>query len=273
LYDDSKKLMESGDFTQYSKKDFYKNLYSELRNATDASIEATLGRAGYNEARSQYAAVRKAEDAIRNGANKYLQAGGQGQVGSLADFWSIEELVSGNIGKAATVQGTKQLLKYFKDKDVKVDRLFSEAAKLRKKPSPIVQTEVVDRIFNENRRFSEADILEQQKRLSGPKANIQIETEKRLGLPNLSAEKQGRAGYSDVPPIGNQRRINQESTGTVIVSGETASLERMPIPELENYIQSRYASGARQRELDMLENLYQKRVRGLHVEYKGRKVR
>lgn len=281
LYDDSQKLMQSGDFTQYSKKDFYKNLYGDLRKATDDSIVETLGRAGYSDARSQYAAVRGAEDAIKNGANKYLQSTNQGQTGALADFWAIEELISGNVAKAATVKGTKEILKYFKDKDRKVDMLFSEAEKLKKRPDPVVSAEAVDRIMKYSKDFQEADIVpEKPLGIPAPRVLEGLPSgEKRIGLPNLPAEKMGQTMSRTEYGVTGKRvikpKITREPIGNEkpIPMGEIVSLEKMPISKLEEYIQNRYSAGARQRELDMLETLYQKRIAGKVIEYKGRKVR
>jgi len=145
LYEDSQRLMQSGDFAQYSKKDFYKNLYGKIRTATDDAIETSLGRSGYSHYRSQYAAVRKSEDAIKAGANKWIKHNNQGTVGSLADFWSIEEMLSGQLGKALTIQGTKSILKYFKNPDRKVSSMFKNASKIQTKKE-VLTPEVLENI-------------------------------------------------------------------------------------------------------------------------------
>lgn len=148
LYEDSQRLMQSGDFAQYSKKDFYKSLYGKIRASTDDAIEKSLGQSGYSYYRSQYAAVRKAEDAIKAGANKWLKHNQQGAVGSLADLWSVEELLSGNVAKSITVKGTSEILKYLKNPDRKVSSIFKNASKLKiKEKKAVLEPEVIDAIM------------------------------------------------------------------------------------------------------------------------------
>lgn len=144
LYNDSKALEKAGVSIDYSMKDFYKNLYEGLRSSTDDVIEATLKKSGYNHYREQYAALKKTEDAIKAGANAYIRSRDVGLQGSLANFWSIEELISGNIAKAATVKGASEIIKYLKNPDRSVVEMFNQAKKITTKqnvvPDEVLQT-------------------------------------------------------------------------------------------------------------------------------------
>lgn len=145
LYNDSKALEKSGVSIDYSMKDFYKNLYEGLRSSTDEVIESTLKKSGYNHYRGQYAALKKTEDAIKSGANAYLKSSGGGLQGSLANFWSIEELLSGNVAKAITVKGASEVIKYLRNPDRSVVEIFNQAKKITTKKT-VVPEEVLQSI-------------------------------------------------------------------------------------------------------------------------------
>lgn len=145
LYDDAKSLEKSGAIVDYSMKDLYKNIYEGLRTKTDDVIESTLKKSGYNHYRQQYASLKSAEDAIKAGANRYLKNSSGGQQGALANFWSIEELLSGNVPKAIAVKGTSELIKYINNPDHSVTMMFKQAKKLATK-SEVIPDSVLNSI-------------------------------------------------------------------------------------------------------------------------------
>ena len=129
LVDRTKKLQNSGAVVDYSIQTFQDNFLTQLNNATDFAIENSLQKAGYKYYRKQYAVLRKAEDNLIKAANQQLKSN-VGLTGTMANFWSLETALSGDLLKSATIKATSNLLKWARNKDRKIVEMFKLSDKL-----------------------------------------------------------------------------------------------------------------------------------------------
>lgn len=133
LYNDTKTLRESGQYQGFTLKDFYSNMYDELRGVTDDVISKTLDKSGYKHYRTQYAKLKGIEKQVQTGANKFVreQAKRGGITHPLVNLWSVEELLSGNLLKAGTVKGASMIVDFFTNPDKKVQSMFKNVSKIK----------------------------------------------------------------------------------------------------------------------------------------------